>query len=266
MKKNILKKVAIVVPIYKPLNQDEKISFAHLKKHLVKFDRFMVMPETLPQTNIPTAGFQIIRFPDNNFSSVYSYSCLMNTKDFYEQFTGYEYILIYQLDALVFSNELLKWCNKGYDYIGAPWFTHIIGDFCTQKGLTANVGNGGFSLRKVASFLKVINTVEKTSTKQVSNHYLRKLYFIISILTGKSHKKWLNTPPSSYPFNEDGFWSFEAPKYLKKFKIAPFNEALQFAFEKEPERCFKLNNGKLPFGCHAWSKYNPIFWKKYITR
>ena len=30
-------------------------------------------------------------------------------------------MLIYQLDAYVFKDELLNWANKGYDYIGAPW-------------------------------------------------------------------------------------------------------------------------------------------------
>lgn len=264
MGKNILKKVAIIVPIYKPLSTDEQVSLAHLKKYLRKYDKFMVIPKTLSLKNIPTSKFNIIKFSEENFLTVYSYSSLMNTKKFYKKFTNYEYILIYQLDALIFSDQLFKWCNKGYDYIGAPWFTHTIGNFCSQKGLTSNVGNGGFSLRKVATFLQVINEVEKNIERDTNNHYIRKLWFIIAILSKHSHKKWLKAPASSYPFNEDGFWSFEAPKYLKNFKIAPFNEALKFSFEKEPRKCFKLNNNNLPFGCHAWKKYDPAFWEKFI--
>jgi small ligand-binding sensory domain FIST len=26
------------------------------------------------------------------------------------------------MDCLVFSDQLLAWCNRGYDYVGAPWF------------------------------------------------------------------------------------------------------------------------------------------------
>ena len=37
---------------------------------------------------------------------------------FYLNFKKYRYLLIYQLDALVFRDELLEWCSKEIDYIG----------------------------------------------------------------------------------------------------------------------------------------------------
>lgn len=40
--------------------------------------------------------------------------------DFYRRFGKYKYMLIYQLDAFVFSDKLLDFCEMGYDYIGAP--------------------------------------------------------------------------------------------------------------------------------------------------
>ena len=30
-------------------------------------------------------------------------------------------MLIYQLDAFVFQDDLAYWCQQNYDYIGAPW-------------------------------------------------------------------------------------------------------------------------------------------------
>ena len=38
----------------------------------------------------------------------------------YSRFEKYEYMLIYQLDAFVFSDRLMEFVEAGYDYIGAP--------------------------------------------------------------------------------------------------------------------------------------------------
>ena len=38
---------------------------------------------------------------------------------FYRAFADYEYILIYQLDCLVFASSLEEWCGKGWDYVGS---------------------------------------------------------------------------------------------------------------------------------------------------
>jgi hypothetical protein len=40
--------------------------------------------------------------------------------DFYKRFRDYKFILIYQLDAYVFRDELEYWCEQDYDFIGAP--------------------------------------------------------------------------------------------------------------------------------------------------
>jgi hypothetical protein len=55
----------------------------------------------------------------------------------------------------------------------------------------------------------------------------------------------------SYPFR----WLLKLPNW---------KEALAFSIEKNPQIGIKLLGGTLPFGCHAWEKYNPNFWKKYI--
>ena len=40
----------------------------------------------------------------------------------YERYAAYEFMFTYELDAFVFKDELEKWCEQGWDYIGAPWF------------------------------------------------------------------------------------------------------------------------------------------------
>jgi hypothetical protein len=83
-------------------------------------------------------------------------------------------MLIYQLDAWVFKDDLMKWCNKGYDYIGAPWFEDF-GSYEKGKKLW-RVGNGGFSLRKIKYFCKVLSwkwPVIKPKIKNLFNvHFL----------------------------------------------------------------------------------------------
>ena len=75
----------------------------------------------------------------------------MLSSEFYRRFSKFEYILIYQLDAFVFKDQLNYWCKKGYDYIGAPWFE---GFHLTKTGVNIiGVGNGGFSLRRVKTHI-----------------------------------------------------------------------------------------------------------------
>jgi len=64
--------------------------------------------------------------------------------------------------------------------------------------------------------------------------------------------------------NEDGFFSIYAKNLDKSFRVAPPDVAMHFSFECQPERLYKMTNQKLPFGCHAWQKYNPEFWSNFI--
>lgn len=260
-------RVAIVIPIYrsKP-NSDELISLRHLKKFLHRYDKYFVAPDNVNEKNYKQKGIKLIKFPKECFLSRRAYNRLLLQEDFYKRFINYDYILIYQLDALVFSDQLLTWCKGNYDYVAAPWFSSVIGQLSHKKGNPPSGGNGGFSLRKVKSALRVLELVKKDSIRQTQNDLLKKLWFIQAVITGKSNQKWLKAPVDNYPFNEDGFWALEAPKYLADYKVAPFQTALEFAFERFPRKCFKLNGNKLPFGAHAWKKYDGKFWKPYLLK
>lgn len=258
-----MKKVAILIPYYKNnLTIDEKVSIEHLRKYLKRYDKFLIVPSNLKKVSANISA-KIERFPSRFFLSTSTYSRLLNQSLFYERFTDYEYILIYQLDALVFKDELWEWCNKGYDYIGAPLFNSLIGKLTSKRDSGCN---GGLSLRKVSSAIKVIKNAENRASRTSSSIWKRRVWFITSLISGNSRRIWLDAPPADYPFNEDGFWSFEAIKYDRSFRVAPFNVALKFAFEKFPERCFKLNKKQLPFGCHGWKKYSKQFWEQHISR
>src|SRR5215813_2176546 len=132
------KRIATVTPIYrKALTVDEQISLHHLQHFLSQYENFAIVPDGL---RVTLPGFHIKRFSPQCFESEATYSCLLLTPTFYEAFSDYDYILIYQLDCLVFSSDLKYWCDIGYDYIGAPWFSAFADRHSPQSPLWA-VGN-----------------------------------------------------------------------------------------------------------------------------
>lgn len=268
--------VAVVVPMYKEeLDADERISYRHLCEYLAGFDKFMVSPERL---KVELEGFSVKRFRNEFFHSTATYSALLISPEFYEAFTDYEYILLYQLDSLVFSDKLLEWCAKDFDYIGAPWFSRDGANFVEESA----VGNGGFSLRKIESFLRVL---EAPGAGAEMEKYRDALYSALPwhqqlvqlpyklrkklSLSAAKRKDILNETgqvPAGKRLNEDCFWSFKARDHYPAFRIAPVSDALNFSFEMAPRRCFELNGRRLPFGCHAWSKYDRAFWEPYLLK
>lgn len=261
-----MKTVAIIThAYYRPhLSADEKISLEHLKKYLNKYDKYLVVPDDVNVNDIKQNGFRFIKFPRKHFVSAEAYNKLLLSEEYYQAFKDYKFILIYQLDALVFSDRLMYWCHKGYDNISAPWFYSIIGFFTHKEGYPISGGNGGFSLRKVESCLKVLKRVNKEAKRSSNQSWIRRFWYYLAIITGQSHKIWLKARAEEYPFNEDGFWSLEAPKYLSGFKVAPFKVAIRFSFETFPRVCFFFNKRRLPFGCHAWGKYDRGFWLRFL--
>lgn len=264
--------VAIVVPWYKrTLSVEERLSLAHLTKVLGKYDTYVVAPETL---EFDSPAFEVKRFDNAWFESVASYSQLMLSKEVYEVFAKYKYILVYQLDCLVFSDDLPEWCRTDFDYVGAPWFRSK-----TDPSLGfSRVGNGGLSLRKVESFLRVIDSrryseqrvpywkdVVSTSLHDVENMpVLERLLKRLRVFRdARRGVKWYAT---HYTLNEDHFWSDRAKLFYPEFKVAPVDVALHFSFERFPRYCYEQNNGELPFGCHGWAKWDREFWEPYLLK
>lgn len=264
--------VAIVVPAYNPkFTADEEISLRHLTHFLGASDKFLVVPQSL-DINVP--GFRVRRFADEFFFDTATYSALLLSSNFYRTFGEYRYILIYQLDALVFSDQLSWWCETGLDYVGAPWLAGVGLDFIE----TDTVGNGGFSLRRIESFLRVTESpgFEKEFARyrdalDATKPAYRQLMNVPRKLAGRvlSRNKRQKASGGVDPgdrLNEDCFWSFRARKYFPEFRIASVPEALRFSFEVAPRRCYELNRRQLPFGCHAWTKYDREFWEPFLLK
>jgi hypothetical protein len=136
-------------------------------------------------------------------------------------------MLIYQLDCWAFADDLDYFISTGYDYIGAPWIS-----IDTEKN-TAKIlkcGNGGFSLRRIDKFIEVCKNHEAEADNE--------------------------TIP------EDVFFSNNCEKELK---ISPVEIGREFSFEVAPSLFFRMNNNKLPMGCHKPYLFDfKTFWKDYI--
>jgi hypothetical protein len=246
--------VAIVVPFFKKnLTPEEEISLKHLRHFLGRYDKYLLVPDNM-NLGEEYKDFFIKKIKKNNFSSLQDYNNMMLSKEFYQLFSDYEYILIYQLDALVFSDQLAKWCQKRYDYIGAPWFKAEVLRALGIRFHRNSVGNGGFSLRRVQAFIDVLT--ERNHLDTIKRKPFNIFHFMIS---------FFSNPPSKQE-NEDLFWSFEAKRYLPSFKIPSPEIAVSFAFEVGPRYCFSRNNNTLPFGCHAWDRYDRKFWEPYLLK
>jgi hypothetical protein len=252
-----------------------------LDKHLGKYPRILCAPYSISENELLKPGAFFIRFPDKHFQSVEAYSRLLMSQEFYNELTAWSHVLIYQLDCLVFSDELLRWCELPYDYIGAPWFKDFKEENCSS-GLWA-AGNGGFSLRRVDAFLKLLRSSAPEGIYR--NPYIAPHYGLLPKEIEKenqhtvsyqavlpSWERWPFVQPNwcveqelqRYMYNEDAFWAFEAKKFDPRFRVAPPEVALKFCFEMNPSWCFEKNAFQLPFGAHAWARYDKAFWEKIL--
>lgn len=225
-----MKKCVVIIPFHnQTLNDYEKASLKQLNNVFNgKYDIVLVTPEGLNVNDVTNllSNSDIIHqktFNNDFFKSQLAYCSLVSSPFFYECFTDYEYMLIYQLDCWVFRDELEYWCNKNYDYIGAPFFVPWFVERQRQ------VGNGGFSLRKIQSCINYLKTNDNPNLP----HY----------------------------HTDDGFF---AANYGNMLSIPDLNTACLFSLETFPKELFN-NTKRLPFGCHAFKRYDWNFWKKYIN-
>lgn len=236
---------AISIPVYtKNFTESERFNISTSLSNLKGFDVYLLAPLSLDITSYKKEfGIEnIIRFPDQCFISIESYSRLMLSKDFYQAFNGFSHVLICQPDAIVLKPELDYWISQPYDYIGAPWpkgyeYTIRLDSIEIDMSILSKtfVGNGGFSLRNIKSCLDLFDEFPTV------------------------HEEWL-----TYGHAEDLFFGLVST-LSKNFRIPNLMVAALFSHETEPEYLYKLIGNQLPFGCHAYEKYSPGHWKKVFA-
>lgn len=228
-----MKKYCIVIPHYtETLNPIEEMCLKRINTLYKDSDVqiYLVYP-----TSINTSAYKeicpklkFVPLDDKYFKSTETYSELCMSHYLYDVFSQYEYMLLCQLDAFMVSSDIEKYCDMGYDYIGAPIYAnHFRWGSSPQN---PKVGNGGFSLRKISKF-KEITSPEFVHKNKLSQYQFEDVYFCVLL------NDVLN--------------------------IAPADIAGEFACDQTPLAWQKITGLKYPVGIHAigmcW-----LYWFKKI--
>lgn len=244
MQTPLLQPYVTTVPVYKEIpSQTEAFSLMQLRLLEVQ-NVTLVCPEGLNLTHYLHLWpeLNVKSYSPEHFSSVQSYNDLVISSAFYEPFaTDYEYVLIYQSDAFLLSNQILEFCKAGFDYYGAPWkvgFPQYYFAFnrwpIRLNSKRFHVGNGGLSLRNIASTLDLLKRKEGHISK---TFFMEDAFF--------------------------GYWGSTDPY----FHACPPQVAATFSLEMEPDFWME-KTGSLPMGLHGfevWHRdiYDPLLKARY---
>ena len=259
-----MRQYCVVIPIYKKeLDCVEEISLKRLYKVLVEDaqpfhmdeyrdwdapDVYLVCPQGLDTSNYEKIFKLYLKkkeFDPKYFESTATYSQLCLSYDFYNSFSDYKYMLIYQLDCYLFEDKIDEWCNKGYDYVGGPILSTDCGWDTVKKSQKGKkwqpyVGNGGFSLRKISTFKEVTDPEgEFRKEYNLTDEALKNIKF-----------------EDKYFFNDIyDFYQFDIPSW---------QEALYFGLDMSVDIIYNyLHWNGQPMGIHSVDK-NIRWWKKVI--
>lgn len=220
-------------------------------------------------------------FDKSYFDSTARYSDLCLLEDFYLRFQQYEYMLICQTDVWVFRDELNAWCSKGYDYIGAPIYFPRGKKRFTR--IFYGIGNGGFSLRKIEHCLRIVRSdwhyillkpgiIAKIYwyaflyNEDYGGNYIKRLWLLPACIA-----KMLGFRNTIMQLRENGceedlilsVWAKNA--WGHTCSVPDELEAARFSMEVNPAYLYEKTGRQLPFGCHAFEKWEyDSFWKKHI--
>lgn len=228
-----MKNCAVIIPLYRKLNAYEKFSYNILKSVIKNKDIYIICGNSY-ECELKE---KLERFDDTYFKSSEDYSNLLKTYEFYNRFSDYKFILIYQLDCLIFKDDIDYWCDQNYDYIGAPIIANT-----RDWSYNPIIGNGGFSLRKVEYFKSITDV----------NGDFRKKYD--SVLNNHD-KKHLYSKFEDLYFCEfvNNHWLFDVPT---------IEDGVHFSLDMNPDILYNVFK-TLPMGCHAFTKNIP-FWEQFI--
>ena len=255
----------VIVPVHlaRPSPTDI-VSLQQCGKVLGSREIVLVSPQGLNLTAyrelLPSATE--LRVEPHWMSSIEAYNRMMISPRIVNELDGYTHMLIHEPDAIVLRDELDYWCRQPHDYIGAPWFEGFAAAAPDAKVI--GVGNSGFSLHRLDALRRVVTSRKRWYPyQQAAKDLIRGLqgsrdrFHRGTKALGRAGQ--LRGAWELYDGHCDAFWSHLVPQLDTKFKIASIEESVHFSWELLPARCFQMTHGKLPFGIHAWAKYDLEF-------
>ena len=262
--------VTVVIPIYTlKLSDVDWLALRQCFKVLGHYDIAIIKPQSLDLSPFPdliggNPQYRVEAFDDSYFAGREGYNRLMLSTDLYRRFLDSRYIFIHQSDVYVFRDELEQWCQRGYDYIGAPWLPaegdvsgwnlprraiymlrQLMGkrkSSCHPINLKYRVGNGGCSLRHTSHLHDASVKLADALARAAANSSTSENF-------------------------EDVVWSVRVNELSPgTLRIAPYQEAALFSIESHPSMAMRITGGQLPMATHAFARRrNRTFWKQYIN-
>ncbi len=287
----------IVIPVYRPdPTGAERASLVNTCKQLSRYSVRIICPQGLDlHHHIPDLladifavcrDIDIVYLDPAWFASTATYNRLMLSPFFYALFSRWNYILIAQVDAWIFSPDLSLWLDRHYAYVGAPW--------CAIPNLPPGmpcppeaVGNGGLSLRRVSDHHALLTgwrykcwpvlgvqellvahpplqTFRWHQPLRSLFRLLNRLRLILLRLTS-----WRNSLAyfAECGLNEDLIFGLLASRIQPRFSVPEPAIAAGFSLDANPAFFHRryLAPAALPFGCHAWEKSYASFWRGMKT-
>lgn len=240
----------ITIPVYTTyIEPIEKIGLERLYKVVgdKNYPTIFICPEGLDLSEYRKIypNFEVFEFDTKWFKGLKEYSQLCMQYDFYNRFSDYEYMFMYQLDSYIWEDRIAEVCKMGYDYIGGPIFSELsnwnLFDKETGK-YSPKVGNGGCGWRKIETFKDICDpNGEFRQTYNITDEYLSNVKF--------EDKYFCNDIENMYDLNK--------PSIEKTLKIVWDMSVPEIWDQMIGENKF------FPMCAHGIYKY-PDFWKDKI--
>jgi hypothetical protein len=261
------------------MSEMERVSFSNTIKVLAKWDVILILPKNINLIRFEKIrkseklNFRIGHLPAGMMGSIEKYNQMCLNPGFYKMFGNYEFILMAHMDAWIFRDDLERWLDSGFDYIGAPLFLshrkrNILQKVRNKKinnlwgNMIPEVGNGGLCLRRVSTHMAILNQKNSSFDYELFFVYLIFLirnsqwkYVIIFIKHLIEALKNADFYRSKHLIYEDVFISGVLNLLNRPFKVAPAGISLAFSIETHQKQILTTESRfTLPFGVHGWDK------------
>lgn len=274
------KSAAVTIFSHRPtVSAWERIGLSQCASVLSKHDKILVCPRGMAteQYTALLPGLRIFPVDPKWMRTYIAYADLKSSPLIYAALQDeYRFMLCHEPDAFVFRDEVEQWCDSGFDYIGAPWFSGRP-DYPDDAQIVG-VGNGGFSLRnngahvRANRIVKLLETPRELWSEYRDRSLAGRLAGVPTVAAkslgiGNSTNYHLRAPYLRWRDkieHEDLFWTQQVARVLPWFKVADADAAMRFSFEILPHKLYEMTGHQLPFGCHGWFKFGLEFWRPFI--
>ncbi len=255
----------VVIPVHRPApSPSEVVSLRQCAKVLAHRDLVVLAPQPLNLARYRELlpGAEVLSVEPHRMASIVAYNRLMISPLVFNAVKGYSHMLVHEPDAIVFRDELDYWCAQPQDYVGAPWFEGF--HEATLGSPVIGVGNFGLSLHRLHSARRVMSSrlrwyPYRQAVRDVIDGVLGNAQLLRRGVSALGRAGQLRGAALLYTRHCDVFWSQVVPDVDPEYRVASVAAALRFAWEVLPARCMQMCNGGLPFGIHAWAKYDLKF-------